>query len=111
ERCERVADSAEIAAGDQDQRQAKRHHHLEEGGPPLGGHHDSPPPLRPPAAGAPPRGAARSGETGSRNRHGEVRSISSAVTGRPSASSRMPGSLVAALAGSNPLTIGLVART
>src|SRR5580692_3310877 len=41
ERCERVADGAEIAAGDQDQRQAKRHHHVEDGALAVERYHDS----------------------------------------------------------------------
>src|ERR1700730_13515102 len=42
ERRERVADGAEIAAGDQDQRQAKRHHHVEDGALAVERYHDSP---------------------------------------------------------------------
>src|SRR3984893_5590796 len=41
ERREGVADSAEIAAGDQDQRQAQRHHHVEDGALAIERYHDS----------------------------------------------------------------------
>ena len=40
-----------------------------------------------------------------------MRSISSSVTGRPSAASSTPGSLVCTAAGSKPLTTGLIAST
>jgi hypothetical protein len=59
----------------------------------------------------PSRRAARSGDSGARNRHGAMRSIASIVTGAPSARSSTAGSLLPACAGSNPLTTGLMAST
>src|SRR6202035_491772 len=41
ERGQRVADGAEIAAGDQDQRQTQRHHHVEDGALAVERHHDA----------------------------------------------------------------------
>src|SRR5215469_14488306 len=59
----------------------------------------------------PSRRAARSGEIDARNRHGEMRSIFCKVAGKPSARSKIPGSLAAARSGSKPLTTGLITST
>src|SRR3546814_12529292 len=47
-----------------------------------------------------------SGESGARNRHGDMRSSAASVTGRSSALSNTPASLVARVAGSKPLSTG-----
>jgi hypothetical protein len=52
-----------------------------------------------------------SGDRGAVNCHGDSRANASCVIDSPDASSRTAGSLVAAVAASNPLTTGLRAET
>ena len=54
----------------------------------------------------PSRAAAMSGDSGAENCQGEMRVSASTLIGSSSASSNMPGSLIADVAMSKPLTIG-----
>ncbi len=130
ERGQRVADGAEITAGDQDQRQLQRHHHVEDGALAVERHHDAadafdqqdiPPPIDRGLAECDDRidvdaaafalgreiGRQRGAKAPRRN---PVDLLLASPAGRALRRST-PGSLAAACAGSKPLTTGLMAST